>query len=110
MSVHSGLAAGRWATLSLAEQLGNIGSEIGRAINATKRNDTERFEGALSRALELFDMTLGDPRWSGPRLRELCRAREVACDFLVGSNDFGSTATSLDAYFLQFAFAARRNR
>jgi len=35
-------------------------------------------------------------------------AREIACDFLVGSNDYGSTAESLDAYFLPFAAAARR--
>ncbi|HUQ77957.1 MAG TPA: hypothetical protein VM427_03670 [Patescibacteria group bacterium] len=110
MSVHLGLADGRWATLSLAEQLGNIGSEIGRAISATKRNDSIRFESALSRGLELFDLTLADPRWRGVRLRELCRAREVACDFLVGPNAFDSTAASLDAYFTQFAFAARRNR
>lgn len=110
MSVHLGLADGRWATLSLAEQLGNIGSEIGRAISATKRSDTDRFEGALSRGLELFDLTLADPRWRGVRLRELCRAREVVCDFLVGPNAFDSTAASLDAYFTQFAFAARRNR
>ena len=110
MSVHPGLSAGRWGTLSLAEQLGNVGSEIGRAINAATRNDGERFEGALSRALELFDLTLADPRWRGVRLREICRAREVACDFLVGSNAYGSTASSLDAYFLQFALAARRQR
>lgn len=110
MSLHPGLAGGRWATLPLAEQLGNIGSEIGRAINAANRNDAERFEGAFSRALELFDLTLADPRWHGPRLREICRAREVACDFLVGPNSFGSTAVSLDGYFLQFAMAARSQR
>lgn len=110
MSVHLGLADGRWQTLSLADQLGNIGSEISRAISATKRNDPLRFESALSRGLELFDLTLADPRWHGVRLRELCRAREVVCDFLVGPNAFHSTAASLDAYFTQFAFAARRNR
>jgi hypothetical protein len=27
---HRELAAGRWQTLSLAEQLGNVGSEVGR--------------------------------------------------------------------------------
>jgi hypothetical protein len=110
VSAHAGLAAGRWQTLTLAEQLGNIGSEVGRAIKAGERNDPRRFEGALARALELFDLTLADPRWRGHRVREIARAREVTCDFLVGKNDYLSTATSLDAYFLHFAVAARRNR
>jgi hypothetical protein len=52
---------------------------------------------------------LADPRWRG-RLREIARAREVVCDFLVGDNAYGSTAESLDRYFLPFATAARRGR
>jgi len=32
------------------------------------------------------------------------------CDFLVGDNEYGSTAESLDRYFLPFAIAARRDR
>jgi hypothetical protein len=107
---HSDLAAGRWRTLTLAEQLGNIGSDVGRAIRALERGDEQRFVGALDRALELFDLTLADDRWSGPRRREIARAREVTCDFLVGDNEYGSTAASLDAYFLAFALAARRAR
>ena len=110
MGTHAGLAAGRRQALTLAEQLGNIGSEVGRAIRARERDDPKRFAGALDRALELFDLTLDDPRWRGPRLREIARAREVTCDFLAGDNDYGSTAESLDAYFLQFATAARLGR
>ena len=110
MGAHGELAAGRWQTLTLAEQLGNIGSEVGRAIRARQRNDAPRFDGAFDRALELFDLSLADRRWNGPRLREIARAREVTCDFLVGENDYGSTGGSLDRYFLQFALAARRNR
>jgi len=109
-AVHHELAAGRWQTLTLAEQLGNIGSEVGRATSARARDDAARFEGGFDRALELFDLTMADQRWHGPRLREIARAREVMCDFLVGDNDFRTTPESLDAYFLHFAFAARRNR
>ena len=110
MSGHAGLAGGRWQTLTLMEQLGNIGSEVGRAISARERGDPQRLAGALERALDLFDLTLDDPRWHGPRVREIARAREVTCDFLAGENEYRSTAASLDAYFLQFAMAARRNR
>ena len=109
-ALHTNLAAGRWHTLTLAEQLGNIGSDVGRAIRAKAQRDDVRLQGALDRALELFDLTLTDERWRGPRRREIARAREVACDFLVGDNDYASTAETLDAYFFAYALAARRDR
>jgi len=70
-------------------------------------NNEERLHGALDRCLELFDLTLADDRWRNRR-REIGRAREIVCDFLVGDNAYGSTAESLDAYFLPFAMASRR--
>jgi hypothetical protein len=106
---HKTLAAGRWQTLSLVEQLGNVGSEVGRAIRAKSQHNDRRMWAALERALELFDLTAVDPRHTGRR-REVLRAREVVCDFLVGDNEYGSTAESLDRYFLQFAAAARSGR
>jgi hypothetical protein len=107
--LHEDLAAGRWWTLSLAEQLGNVGSEVSRAIRWHERKP-ELARGALFRALELFDLTLDDPRHrkSRARLREIARAREVTADFLAGPNQFGSTAASLQKYFDAFALAARR--
>ena len=108
-SLHPSLAAGRWYELTLMEQLGNIGSEVGRATRAKAQGNEQRLAGALDRALELFDLTLADARWRG-RLKEIARAREVVCDFLVGDNEYASTAESLDRYFLPFAMAARRDR
>jgi hypothetical protein len=105
---HRDLAAGRWRELSLFEQLGNIGSEISRAVKWSGRND-ELARGAFERALELFDLTLDDPRHrrSPARLRELARAREVVVDFFDGVNEYGSTASNLQKYFDEFAVAAR---
>jgi hypothetical protein len=95
--------------MSLMEQLANIGSEVGRAARAKSTGNEARFANALDRALELFDLTLADQRWRGRR-REIARTREVVCDFLVGEDEYGSTAESLNAYFLPFAVAARRER
>ena len=105
---HRDLAGGRWWQLSLADQLGNIGSEVSRAVRWSGRNE-ELARGALDRALELFDLTLDDPRHrrSLPRLRELARAREVVVDFFDGSNGCHSTAASLQKYFDAYALAAR---
>jgi hypothetical protein len=110
MTIHAGLAGGRWATLTLAEQLGNAGADVGRAIRAREEGDQGRFAAAFDRALELLDLTLADPRWSGPRIRELARTREVVCDFLAGDNVYRSSPELLDNYFLAFAIAARRER
>ena len=107
---HRELAAGRWWTLSLAEQLGHVGSEVGRASRWRSRNpETARL--AFYRALELIDLTLADPRLraSRPRLREIARTREVVVDFFAGSNEYGSTAESLQKYFDQYAAASRRH-
>lgn len=102
---HPSLAGGRWQTLSLAEQLGNIGSEISRAAR-WYRQDQKLFCGAVDRALELFDLTVSDPRWRY-RLKEILRAREFLLDAVEGGKSYGSTFQDLERYFFLFALASR---
>lgn len=108
---HPALAAGRWAELTLAEQMGNIGSEVDRAFRARSRGDVARAAQAFARALELFDLSGADERWRGPRRREQRRARELFCATFL-SDPAGAQALDdeafLSRYFLQFAVAARR--
>jgi hypothetical protein len=105
---HRDLAEGRWWELSLVEQLGHVGSEVSRANRWRVRNP-QIARGALYRALELLDLTLGDPRLrqSPARLREIARAREVLADCFEGDNQYGATGTSLQRYFDAYALAAR---
>ena len=105
---HRDLADGRWWQLSLAEQLGHVGSEISRALKWRSRNP-EVSERAVYRALELLDLTLADPRQrqSPAHLREIARAREVVADFFVGPNEYAATGPSLQRYFDAYAVAAR---
>lgn len=104
---HTELAAGRWLTLSLAEQLGNIGSEVSRAARQ-KDNDGALFWGAVERGLELFDLTLDDSRWNGRR-SEIARAREVFCDAVYGGKQYHASLSDLVPYFNYFALIARSN-
>ena len=104
---HKELASGRWVQFTLAEQLGNIGSEINRAINA--KGNKNRFDGAILRAFELFDLTIQDPRWKS-RLKELTRARDVLRDALLGGHEYGSTLEDLNKYFYYFALSARLSK
>ena len=103
---HQQLAAGRWGQFSLMEQLANIGSEITRALNWQAKGDKEMTEKALFRGLELFDLTIKDSRWR-QRLKEICRMREVVCDYFFGDNNYYSTPEFLKRYFFYFALAAR---
>lgn len=104
---HQTLAAGRWQKFSLAKQLGNIGSEVSRASRA--KNDPNRFWSAITRAFELLDLTINDPRWRG-RLKELLRVREVLGDAVLGGKEYGTKLEDLDRYFYYFAYAASAKR
>lgn len=105
---HKSLSLGRWQSLTLAEQMGNIGSEISRAKN-WQGKDEKIFQDALERALELLDLTIADTRWMR-RLKELTRARETLCDALIGGREYKTTLDDLKKYFDTFAFAARKNK
>ncbi len=107
--LHKNLGAGRWYELSLAQQLGNIGSEISRAKLAQNKDDA-RFWGAVARGQELFFLTLADKRWSKWRKKELNRAYEIFCDAVLGGKVYGGDLASLDKYFTYFAIAAANKK
>lgn len=94
------MEAGRWQQLTLAEQLGNIGSEF-------LRWQTTKSDKSFAETLDLLDLTLNDQRWIG-KLRELTRLREVICDLAEGSAQYGTDGETLDQYFTSFAIFARK--
>jgi hypothetical protein len=107
---HPNLAAGRWFTMSLAAQMGNVGSEYERALSWKQRGDADRFEHAFARLLELLDLTIADPRWRNHRLKELTRAREVICEEFYGDHKETPARPNLKKYFLYFGILARSER
>jgi hypothetical protein len=52
-------------------------------------------------------LTATDDRWSGPRRREVLRAREEFCRLFFDSTSSAESASGLRRYFLAFAVAAR---
>ena len=103
--IHKNLADGRWIMLSFAEQMANIGAEIGRAINWKKR-DEKLSQLAFERGIELLDLTIDDKKNHGSRLGELCRLKEVLGDYFMGDNEYGSTKENWNSYFYFFNAAA----
>lgn len=109
---HRQLEAGRWAEMSFALQMANIGSEVSRALRWKEKMKTERSQKAFYRALELVDFSIEDARHrmgQTGRLRELCRCREELCDYFAGDNDFHTDPARLMRYYDQFAQVTRKN-
>jgi hypothetical protein len=102
--IHKDLASGRWFQMTLAEQLGNIGSEVYRAGKQQGRN-RNLFDKAVARALELFDLTMEDKRWRG-RIKEIGRARDVFCDAVLGGDEYDSSFQNIQKYFDYFGILA----
>jgi len=91
----------RWKQLSIFEQMGNIGSEVGRALKLKRKG--EDFQPALIRALDLFDATVELlVKEKSHRTKEFLRARDQFLQALFISDD-----PTIETYFMQFAIAAR---
>lgn len=74
-------------------------------MNAMQRGDGVSMQGAYYRALDLIDATVAS--WSSaPRRKELLRAREE----LSIAVESQTVDRGLDAYFMQYAIAARMAR
>lgn len=99
-----------WAQLSIYEQMGNAGAEVGRAINATRAGKEERVAGAIDRAVDLIDATIEVLLAQGPqsshRVKEVLRARDEFLR-LFFDGTFDTDADAIERYFTQFAYAAR---
>jgi len=96
-----------WSKMDVFNQMGNIGSEVGRALTAKRQGKTDRSQAAFERGLDLIDVTARDwAKKKNPGLKELLYARELFAESITTDK----VDPTLEAYFLQFALAARLNR
>ena len=99
----------RWQKLSLIEQLANIGSEIYR-VKMWQGKDEKLFENSIIRVLDLFNLTLSDPKNKG-RLKEVAIAKELFLDAVYnGGKEYRTSLDDLDKYFYQFALIVSKNK
>lgn len=106
--IHKDLTQEEWFEFSIFEQMANIGSEVFRAL-AWQNKNADYSQKAFERSLELFDLTIEDPK-NKTRLKEILRARELWCDFIVGDNQYKQTDKMWQNYFYAFNWAARLGR
>ncbi len=103
MEFKNNLDKQKWRDLSIMIQLWNIGSEFSRAVKAKNKKNDKRFRWAIWRMIGLFEITLDQKnnlRWS--QIKEICRVKEVVCDFLCGDNIYRGDTKSLQKYFDTF--------
>ncbi|OGE87812.1 MAG: hypothetical protein A3J07_03820 [Candidatus Doudnabacteria bacterium RIFCSPLOWO2_02_FULL_49_13] len=93
--IHQNLAAGRWAQMTLSQQLANVGSEF---MRWQSQKDPVLKQAAQDRMLELLDLTI--KAHPGAAAKELGRLRESVCQ--------PQHTASLKKYFMDFALSARK--
>ena len=71
-SQHTTQVSGEWHKKSFLEQMANIGSEVGRAINWRDKKNEEYAKMAFERSLELIDLSKESKLTPG-QMKELCR-------------------------------------
>lgn len=107
MFFHKDLTKEKWFSIDFFMQMANIGAEIGRAINWSKK-DKELSQAAFCRGLELLDLTIEDKK-NRKKLKELCRLREIIADYFCFDNVYKSTEQGLNNYFYLFNCASALN-
>lgn len=108
--IHKGLTLERWSTFSLFIQLANVGTDIARAFQWKKLNNSAYSQQAFDRAMELLDLTILDPKNRGGTGRELGRVREALKDFFLCNNEYGTSEEFWNRYFYDFNYAAALER
>ncbi|MCL4380216.1 hypothetical protein M1466_01845 [Candidatus Dependentiae bacterium] len=110
MKIYKELTPEHWFTFSIAQQLANVGTDVDRAIRWKNQGKQQSSQQAFFAALELLDLTIGDPKNKGARRRELLRVREALVDYVMYDNVYGSSDRAWYNYFYQFNYAAALER
>mgnify|MGYP005725221175 CR=1 FL=1 len=100
--------ADRWNEFSFPEQMGNIASEISRAIRFENEGDEKHRRSSLLRVLEIIPLTI-DSQESQRNVKELCRLHEIVADWLIQSRVYSVEPVALKNYALGFVKLRKEN-
>ena len=96
-----------WLMRPITYQMGNIGSEVSRALKWGAKGNQARADKAIDRALELFDFTIEANVGNHARLTEILMAREEFCDYFFGGNSFHTEPDKMQRYYDGFVMMER---
>lgn len=95
--------AARWNSMSVSEQILNIGGEVQRAVDRKQRNDDHNAQAYLNKALEWLALTKADPK-NRHRVAELNDAEEELQDYF-DKNTWNNDSESVMGYWNSFLSA-----
>lgn len=95
-----------WAKQSVFWQMGNIGSEVGRALSAKRQGKETRMLSAFYRGMDLINATIEAWIAKDKMPYELLIAREQFAETILTDKE----DPKLEQYFMQFAIADRLQR
>ena len=105
--IHSGEVRQNWRNHPITYQMGNIGSEVSRALKWTKQGNQSRADKAIDRALELFDFTIEANIQNHARLTEILKARDEFCDYFFNHNSYSTDPLKMQRYYDGFVIMAQ---
>ena len=91
----------RWHAAPFKWQMGNIASELSRAVQFEKAGDSSHRQASLTRAIALLVATVDDIK-NRSKAKELCRFKEVVADWYAGENRYSIRREALRDYALFF--------
>ncbi len=97
--IHSVEARQDWLRRPITYQMGNIGSEVSRALKWTAKGNKARADKAIDRALELFEFTIDANAKDHARLTEVLKAREEFCDYFFNNNSYHTDSARMQKYY-----------
>ena len=97
----------RWQEFTFYQQMGNIASELSRAIRFELQKDIKHRNASSWRVIELVDLTIEDEK-NFCRTKELCRFKEVLADWHCCTGVYDVSALALKNYALCFAMLERK--
>lgn len=92
-----------WSEQSIFWQMGNIGSEVGRALAAKRNGNDDRMNSAFYRGIDLLNATIKSNIAQNKSPREVLIAREQFAKSIL-TDEIDET---LEKYFMDFAIAER---
>lgn len=90
----------KWFSLSINDQISNIGSEVERALKYKDKDKNKTIE-FLNKSIELITRTQKDPK-NIHRIGELNFCIEELLDYFIGDNIYNTKDTDIRKYYNQF--------
>ena len=91
----------KWFSMTIGEQISNIGSEVIRADKWKARGDTKRMRGFYNAAIRFLRLSIIDPKNSAV-VSELNLCIDELADYFIGDNIWQTSSETLRRYYNAF--------